>query len=182
MQPSLLDRLADNSPARPRAVDSPATGSTGDAERKRHQDANATMVLDTEVISARQLRDCVRRDLAWLLNTACLENSALDLSAFPLARESVINFGIPELTGMVASAIDTPALEKRLANIIYRYEPRIMKHTLSIKITRADVMSGNALSFEIECDVWGRPLPERMYLYSELDLEGGMFSFDSRKG
>jgi type VI secretion system protein ImpF len=36
-----------------------------------------------------------------------------------------------------------------------------------------DPQHRNALAFEIEGDLWGQPLPTRLYLKSEIDLEDG---------
>jgi type VI secretion system protein ImpF len=34
-------------------------------------------------------------------------------------------------------------------------------------------MNNNAITFEIEGDLWSQPLPLRLYLKTELDLETG---------
>ena len=34
-------------------------------------------------------------------------------------------------------------------------------------------MSHNALTFEVEGDLWAQPLPLQMYLRTEIDLESG---------
>ena len=72
--PSLLDRLTDDDPA--------------------HQ----TESRDRRVFSLSRLRAAVLRDLAWLLNTTHLAATE-DLENHPLVGESVINYGIPDLTG-----------------------------------------------------------------------------------
>ena len=43
-------------------------------------------------------------------------------------------------------------------------------------------MSPNALAFEIYCDVWADPVPERLYLKTEVDLETGDFSVTESVG
>lgn len=155
LQPSLLDRLVDDEPKLASGVN--------------------------QTINTRQLKGFVKRDLALLLNSCCLED-VLDLSALPLVSDSVLNYGMPELTGIVASTVDTHILERKLINVITRFEPRIIKRSLRIKIITSDEMSRNALRFEIECDVWGQPVPERMYLFSEIDLESGTFKLQEQNG
>lgn len=187
LQPSLLDRLRDDLPKKRKAV---KTGGATAGLAVTGIDANldATMAAKelretstSHVINARQLRECVKRDLAWLLNSGCLED-VTDLSPFPNVAESVLNFGLPDLTGLVASNLDTQALERKLAKIICRFEPRIIKRSLRVSISTSEVMRGNALKFEIECDVWGQPAPERLYLHSEIDLENGSFDFQGQGG
>lgn len=148
LQPSLLDRLTDDEP--------------GNSKESR----------DKRVLSIRKLRDYIRRDLAWLLNTGNLSD-VQDLSDYPLVAESVVNYGMPDLTGITVSNADEGALERHLRQVILRYEPRILRNSLRVSVTRSDEMSANALKFEIECDMWSEPVPERLYLKSEIDLETG---------
>ena len=148
LQPSLLDRLTDDEP-----------GTLQESREKR-------------VLSVRQLKECVRRDLAWLLNTGSLDE-VMDLSALPQVATSVLNYGMPGLTGASAASTDTALLERRLRTILECYEPRIISNSLLITVTGRDQMSYRALAFEIECDIWAEPVPERLYLKTEVDLESG---------
>lgn len=148
LQPSLLDRLTDN-------------------EREKSQETR-----DSRILSVRRLRECIKRDLAWLLNTGCLSDVE-DLSRYPLVAESVLNYGMPDLTGITASSADVSSLEKRLKQTILRYEPRILRNSLRVNVVTSDEMSQSAVVFEIECDMWAEPVPERMYLKTEVDLESG---------
>lgn len=148
LQPSLLDRLTDQ-------------------ERDKNQESR-----DRRVLSVRRLKECVKRDLAWLMNTGNL-NDVQDLSAYPLVADSVLNYGMPDLTGISASGSDVAGIERRMRHIILTFEPRILKHSLRVRVAAADEMSHNAMVFEIECDMWAEPVPERMYLKTEVDFESG---------
>jgi type VI secretion system protein ImpF len=153
LQPSLLDRLTDDEP-----------------EKKIES-------RDKRVLSVRRLRECIKRDLAWLLNTGNLAD-VQDLSDYPLVTQSVLNYGMPDLTGITAVSADVHAIERHLRQIIQTYEPRILKNRLRVRVTTTDQMSQNALRFEIECDMWAEPVPERLYLKTEVDLETGNVSVD----
>jgi type VI secretion system protein ImpF len=148
LQPSLLDRLTDDEP-------------------KKQQESR-----DKRVLSPRKLRECVKRDLAWLLNTGNLEEVE-DLSEYPLVAQSVLNYGLPELTGITLSSVDAGAIERSLRQAILDYEPRILRKSLQVRVIASEEMSHNAMVFEIECDVWAEPVPERLYLKTEVDLESG---------
>lgn len=80
---------------------------------------------------------------------------------------------MPDLTGMSVSNADKSAIERDLREAILRYEPRILKNSLRINVTSSDEMSGNALRFEIEFDMWAEPVPERLYLKTDVDLGSG---------
>jgi type VI secretion system protein ImpF len=50
---------------------------------------------------------------------------------------------------------------------------------LRVKVTaHGEQMNRNALTFEIQGDLWAQPAPERLYLRSELDLETGNVSIN----
>lgn len=148
LQPSLLDRLTDEEPD------------------KLHESG------DKRVLSSERLRESVRRDLAWLLNTANL-GSVLDLSGHPEVERSTLNFGIPDLTGKTASNIDVSVLVRILRRAILAFEPRLLHNTVKVQVLKSESADVNAVSFGIEADLWAQPLPLRLYLRTELNLEDG---------
>jgi type VI secretion system protein ImpF len=149
LQPSLLDRLTDESPT----------------ERQESR--------DRQVLSPSRLRECVRRDLTWLLNTTNLA-ATQDLDAYPDVLQSVVNFGMPDLAGHVASSVDVRALERLLCRVIWNFEPRLMKNSVKVRLVLDDQrMDSNAMCFNIEAELWAQPLPLRLFLRTEIDLENG---------
>jgi type VI secretion system protein ImpF len=149
LQPSLLDRLTDDAPQ--------------EREESREQ----------RVLSPRKLKLCVIRDLEWLLN-CCDLASVQDLDAYPQVQSSVLNFGMPDLAGRNLSGLDVLTLERLLRQAILRYEPRILRQGLSIRaVVDADQMTPNAIRFDIEGELWGNPMPQRLYLKTDVDLENG---------
>ncbi len=150
LQPSLLDRLTDD-------------------ERGELQESR-----DQRVLSMRSLRKAVLRDLSWLLNSTSL-GCVQDLTAYPLTTRSVLNFGLPDLSGKTAAGLDPLELGRRICQAIEDFEPRIVRG--SLRVTPASIpgahASSNQVAFEIQGELWSQPLPERLYLKTELDLEGG---------
>ncbi len=152
LQPSLLDRLTDDAPN----------------ERNESRDAR--------VLSLQRLRECVLRDLTWLLNTECLE-AAVNLDATPEIKNSVLNFGIPAIAGVIASGLELSKLERQVRNAIIAFEPRLLKNKLEVKaLFSHEMMSRKTLVFEIDGELWAQPVPLRMFLRTELDLETGKVS------
>ena len=149
LQPSLLDRLVDDEPEK-------------NVESR-----------DKRVLSLRQLRAAVLRDLAWLFNTSRLD-ALQDLEPYPEVRRSVLNYGIPDLTGHTASSIDTKDMERMLKQAVLDFEPRLLRESLRIKlIVNEDQMNHNAMTFNIEGQLWAQPAPLHILLRTELDLEAG---------
>ena len=158
LQPSLLDRLTDDEP---------------------HQRQESR---EKRVLSLRQLREAVLRDLSWLLNTVNF-SPVHDPEEFPVAARSVLNYGLPPMAGSTASSTDIRALEKQLKQAIAEFEPRILRHTLKVKAILADdQMNHNALNFDIEGELWAQPVPMRLYLRTEVDLENGTVTVSETAG
>lgn len=152
LQPSLLDRLTDD-------------------ERSVRQESR-----DKRVLSPARLRECVRRDLTWLLNTTQLA-ALQDLDQHPDVQRSVLNYGMPDLAGRTASSVDARALERLLVRVIADFEPRLIRKSLKVQVVADPEKVGhNAMCFQIEAELWAQPLPLRMFLRTEIDLENGSVS------
>lgn len=151
LQPSLLDRLTDSE-----------AGKQEESREKR-------------VISANRLRECVTRDISWLLNTVnlCVDE---DLLPYPEVARSVLNFGIPDLTGSAASGVDANVLQRGIRAALVAFEPRLTASTLQVTVsTDSSRMDGQSLVFNIESEMWAQPIPLNLYLKTEVDLETGTF-------
>ncbi|MEN1926055.1 type VI secretion system baseplate subunit TssE [Luteimonas sp. MJ293] len=149
LQPSLLDRLEDDEP--------------GHREEGR----------DKRVMAAGRLRECVIRDLSWLLNCTHAEADR-PLDAFPHVARSVLNYGIPDLAGAMLADVDAGRLEQRIREAVMAFEPRLTAHTLRVTVSAdGQRMDRRALVFDIESEMWAQPLPLKLYLKTEVDLETG---------
>jgi len=158
LQPSLLDRLTDLQP-------------------KKSKES-----VSQQVLSHQQYKEAVIRDLSWLLNTVSLD-STVDLSHYPEIKRSVLNFGMPDISGHTSSSINTHRLQKAIERVIYEFEPRIIPNTLEVKVrSDSSKMAHNSLVFEIEGVVFGQPMPFSVRLRSELDLECCEFAIDEDPG
>lgn len=152
LQPSLLDRLTDRHP-----------------DKSKESTAQQSM-------SQKEFKDAVIRDLGWLLNSVCLE-VCVDLESYPEVKRSVVNFGLPDISGQTASTIDVKTVENSLKQAIHEFEPRIIRNSLRVKVhSNPDDMSHNSVVFEIEGAVFGQPSPFQVVLRSELNLECCEFS------
>jgi type VI secretion system protein ImpF len=149
LQPSLLDRLTDDEPRQ------------GVESRERR------------VISVERLRQSVLRDLSWLFNTGRLSQTE-DLEAYPEVACSVLNYGLRDLSGVVASSLRLEDLERSIRQAVWDFEPRILRETVVIRATVEEGrMNVNSLVFVIEGTLWAQPIPLRMFMKTEVDLETG---------
>ncbi len=150
LQPALLDRLTDDAP-----------------EKKQE-------APEARVITKSKLRQAVLRDLVWLFNAA-RPGASIARNVYPYAARSVLNFGLPALSGITASTLDVVALESGLHEAIVDFEPRILPETLHVEASLNDLQLDhhNVVSVQIRGELWGQPVPIALLLRTEVDLETG---------
>lgn len=148
--PSLLDRLTDNDPQ-------------GKLESRENR-----------VLSISQLRASVLRDLGWLFNAIRLDVDG-NLDDYPEIKCSVLNYGLPAMSGHFVSGTDLRDLERQLRLAIVNFEPRLIADTLTIKAesNTKGLNHHNLVSFKICAQLWAQPAPVELILQTDIDLESG---------
>lgn len=121
------------------------------------------------VVSMRQLRESVLRDLAWLLSTSSFDTDR-SLTAWPEVERSVVNFGLPSIAGHGIASFDAAGAAARLQKAIQVFEPRL-SHVHVTSETESGRMDRNALVFRVEAELWGQPTPQRLLLRTQIDIE-----------
>jgi type VI secretion system protein ImpF len=150
LQPALLDRLTDDEP-----------------DKKVEP-------REMRVLSKRKLRESVLRDLAWLFNATQLE-AVNPLATAPFVRKSVLNYGMPALSGNTASSFDITDLTRAVRDAILVYEPRILASTLDVRtlMEGGDLDHHNVIGVEIRAMLWAQPVPLEFLVRTDFDLETG---------
>jgi type VI secretion system protein ImpF len=155
--PCLLDRLRDDEP--------------NNSEESRNQ----------RVISISRYKEYVVRDLQWLFNASAHlpdeDDEGSRLENYREANRSVINYGLRQLCGLTAP--DMVTLERDLSDALKFFEPRILRHTLTLKAS----MDRHLIAFEMHAELWAEPVPERLFVQTLVDLESGQVALgDSGNG
>ena len=133
-------------------------------------------VLSASISSLTEIRACVKRDLDWLLNSSQYVPQD-ELQNYSEIKHSVLNFGIPDLAGQTVSSVDLRDIERILTKVIEEFEPRIIDNTLVIRVLVDESMfDHNAVTFEIEGELWAEPHPLHLHLRTEFELESGEVS------
>lgn len=149
LQASLLDRLTDDAP-------------TSRVEAR-----------DRRAVTIEGIRQSVKRDLSWLMNSVNLDSSQ-SLDDWPGVKAAVVNFGIPSLSGLALSGIEPGKLERALRDALIAFEPRLLGRSLRVSLDiHEDEMSAAAVSFLIDGELYATPEPERIRLRTQLDLDLG---------
>lgn len=155
LQPSLLDRLIDQDPQAAREP------------------------VEARVLSRKQLRSAVLRDLSWLFNTPRAEpepkserkEELARWRGLDLARQSVLNYGMPAFAGVTLSSLDAKAIEGAVAGAIRAFEPRIDPATVEVELKMQGENHHNMLQLVIRGQMWAQPVPLELLLAADVDVE-----------
>jgi len=145
--PSVLDRLIDDRPDQSR--DAPATRQT----------------------SLRLLKEAVRRDLEWLLNTRLTSESVSD--ELPEVSKSLASYGLPDLTSAnVHDSDGRDDLRRAIEKAVTVFEPRL--EGVEVELDRV-VEGERSVRFRIEARLRVEPTPEPVVFDTMLQIGNGEF-------
>jgi type VI secretion system protein ImpF len=152
--PSLLDRLFDDEPT-------------------RHSERPDAYAPDSE-----GMRRIIQRDLGLLLNTTSLDDE-IDGKRHAAAGTSVINYGIPALSGAWLTDRSWEDIEKMIRTAITRFEPRLIPESLRVRpVNNGNPLRYNKLMFEISGLMQWSPYPLEFRIQSTFDVESNQATLD----
>jgi len=147
LRPSVLDRLL-NDP--------------GPQERRRST-------------TLRQVRSHVARDLEWLLNTRI--SPLPEWAAFREAYDSVLTYGIPDLSTIShSSSDDRQELAAQLQSTIQRFEPRLIPRSVHVEVSELPSVTEFRLRYRISATLLIEPIREPVLYDTDFDLESQSLS------
>jgi type VI secretion system protein ImpF len=142
MRPSVLDRLIDLEPKSSAEAPNSNYGSLGD------------------------VKNAVRRDLEWLLNTRRMVSGlAGDLQEL---KKSIVNYGIPDITGVdIENKMVGKTLRHEIEEAIRTFEPRFLDVSVTMEPVSA---TDRQIRLRIEAKLDVDPVPEPMVFDTVLQL------------
>lgn len=137
------------------------------------------------VVSARVLREAVRRDIEALFNTERYEADMLfsdfelehggdqppELADFPHVRRSVVNYGVPSFSGRSVRDFDRDVLAREIRAVLATFEPRLKDSETKVNVSLSDK---TGLRIDIDAVLIMTPTPERLRLRTTIDLDNGL--------
>jgi type VI secretion system protein ImpF len=125
----------------------------------------------TRTQSVRFFKEALRRDLEWLLNTR--QPPLPQLAAYPAAKATVINFGLPDITSLgLMSAADHRTLRIAIEQCLRNFEPRLTD--VHVTLEESDTVD-RRLRFHIEGNMKLDPAPEEITFDTVLELSSGEY-------
>jgi type VI secretion system protein ImpF len=124
-----------------------------------------------QVITEKVLREEVARDLDALLNTIALE-STIDMSAVPHARKSILNFGIPDVSGRTIDENAVNDIPAEIKAAIINFEPRLAAHSLQIERDTSIDPTELKVRFIVRADLTCDPIHVPVEFIADM-VEGG---------
>jgi len=121
--------------------------------------------------SIRFLRDSIKRNLEWLLNTRRPPIEGIE--AYPLAKHTVIYYGLLDLGSLsTSSTSDQRRLPAAIAEAVAHNEPRL--RDVEVRLQEGD-LNKKKLRFHIEARMEMKPIPEEIAFDTILDLATGEY-------
>jgi type VI secretion system protein ImpF len=119
----------------------------------------------------RQVKQALKRDLEWLLNTRRVLEVPEEL---PLLASSMLAYGLPDFSNVsVKNAGDRHDLTLALETALRRFEPRL--EDVVVSVANASVLE-RAFRFKIEARLRIDPVPEPISFDTTLQLGSGNFA------
>lgn len=117
------------------------------------------------------MRNSVRRELNWLLNTVNLA-AVQDLTPYPHVQTSVLNYGLPDLTGRVSTIGAVASRAKDIEQAIRNFEPRLDKDRLTVEAS-SEIGVDNAIGFVIRGDIVSAVRAMPVKYFANVEVETG---------
>ena len=126
----------------------------------------------TRAHSLRLMRDSLKRDMEWLLNTR--QPPIGGVERFSKASRSVIHYGLIDTSSLsLSSTMDHQRLRQAVHDCIVAYEPRLIEVKVVIE---EDNTVRRQLRFHIEAQIDVDPAPEEISFDTVLDLTSGEYT------
>jgi type VI secretion system protein ImpF len=118
------------------------------------------------------LRREVARDLENLMNSIALE-STQDLRAMPEVRNSILNYGFPDLAHRALDEASVVEVASEIKSVLTRYEPRLAAE--SIKVWRDTEVDATALRlrFIVQARLYRDPIDVPVEFIADVEYDSG---------
>jgi type VI secretion system protein ImpF len=118
------------------------------------------------------LRRELAEDLNALLNTIRL-SSAEDISAFPYAARSILNYGLTDITSHSVEESAVEDIIAELRRVLAEYEPRLVGPSIVVERDASVESSTMKVRFTVQAEMHATPVDVPVEFVAELELDSG---------
>jgi type VI secretion system protein ImpF len=111
-------------------------------------------------------------DLIALLNTVNL-SSAEPLDNHSYVRDSVLNFGLPDITRLSSDEIGVDGIRDEIIRALVLYEPRIISDTIRVEKELKFEEADQRVRFSVSCEMSCLPADLAVDFVAELEVSSG---------
>lgn len=129
-------------------------------------------------INESALRQELVEDMSALLNTVHLA-SAQDMAGFDHVQNSILNFGVADLTAISTESRELDELSKAMTVILERYEPRLIPGTVAIKQSVVSEDATGHVRLHITADMYSTPVDVAVEFVAEIEPDSGKMKLSS---
>jgi type VI secretion system protein ImpF len=155
-------------PPKPSILDKLLAGSI-EAGAREHQHFHVPRL---DRFGEADLRQVIQRDIVWLLNDIQFE-AAVPLDDYPEVRTSVLNQGLPELTGR---SLDSDTIARRAEEItaaLRAFEQRLRPETIHVVFDTSRIETENKLHFAVTGEMRNALEESWVQFKTTVDLDDG---------
>lgn len=126
-----------------------------------------------QVITESDLRHEVLHDLSMLLNTVALA-STVDMMDAPHVRNSILNFGIPDVTKRSIDEIGVNEIAEEIRTAIVNFEPRLASASLEVERDTSVDPAELKVRFVVRAELMCEPIHVPVEFVAEV-MDSGKF-------
>ena len=121
------------------------------------------------------LRREVWRDLELLLNTIALESSESSVAEFSEVRNSVLNFGLPDISHRAIDELkrNDNVVEREMEVALQAFEPRLLEGSVRVQRDMQVDAAELKLRYLIRADLSCKPVDIPVEFTAEVELDSG---------
>lgn len=123
-------------------------------------------------VSEAQLRLHLEADLAALLNTIQL-GSSVALDDAPYVKQSIVNYGFRDMSGISLAEIKTPAMARAIKQSLLDHEPRLVPASIEVEVKQAEGDNRQRLAIQVTAELMGDPVDIPLDFDAEVDVGAG---------
>lgn len=118
------------------------------------------------------LRREVARDLDALMNTIALE-STLDLEDHDYVRNSVLNFGFPDIANRTVDELAVSDIKDEIRSTLVRYEPRLRRGSIAISRDYSVDTAALKIRYLVHADLLCNPVNVPVEFVADVEVGSG---------